>query len=113
MIKVNETEFEVKKLDANGMAKFANIIGKTTLEGRKVLRAANTDANDMLWAILSGISGDSLAELGSLLLGCDKKFASENFDLNWVLEALEEQMKLIDLQAILKRFLSIATQVAN
>lgn len=110
-VQINGTEFEIKPMRAKEIATISNIVGKLSLDGRKLLRAAGTDPSDVLWALLAAVNGDELVKLAAVVVGCDEKFAAENFDLVWVTDALVKQMSNINLGAILRNFSALSTQV--
>ena len=112
-VQINGQDFEIKPMRANEIAAVAQIVGRLSLDGRKLLRQAGTDPGDVIWALLAAVTGDELVKLAAVVVGCDAKFAADNFDLVWVTEALALQMNNINLGAILKNFTLLSTQLAS
>jgi len=110
VVVVNGTEFPIGKASAaqvSGIAKILSRIGSAAGSGAKDL--ADGDYLSVIAAIIGAISEQELVELAALCIGTDKKFATENFDLVWVSEALAVLIEETNLVAVVKNFMRIAS----
>jgi hypothetical protein len=97
---VNGQSMEIVPMRANGVAKFANLIGKTTLDGRKLLRELK---------IADG-SGDFIF---GLLAAFPKEFVEENFALDWLADALVYQYENANIKGAIANFTRLASQITE
>lgn len=101
--------FEITAMRAAQITRFANILGRVTMGGRKVLRDAAGDPGDFIWAVLAAIDEKSLVDLAALLIGSDTEFAKDNFSLNWVVEALMIQIRVSEIGATIRNFSKLSS----
>lgn len=107
VITINETEHNIKKLSAHQVATIANILGKLSVEGRKAVKSLGGGSNEQfIWGVLASVSGEDLIRFAAALIGSDTKFAEENFDIGWVVEAVMVQMELSNINSLLTNFTS-------
>lgn len=114
VIVVGEREFTIGKAKAPQIATIMKILSKISSNSRKeVAKAADDGGNSALWAFLGGIDENMLVEFAATLIGSDKAFAAEHFDLMWVSEAFAIMMEQTDLAGVIRNFTRIASRVTE
>lgn len=110
-VEVNGTQFELKPMKAAQIAALSNIIGRLTLDGRKLLKdiGPGGDATDFIWGLLAAVTEKELVKLAALVIGSDETFAAENFDLVWVTEALATQIEISNIGKIITNFTRLSS----
>lgn len=110
-IVVDEVEYEIIPVRAGGIAAIANIIGRLTLDGRKVLKELKTnESGDFIFAILAALNEDSLLKLGQVLTGFSREFVEEKFALDWLTDALVFQFEHTNLRGVIANFSRLVSQ---
>ena len=107
VIQINGENFQLKKMSPAAIATIANILGRLSVDGRKYLTTnglKNTDS--FVWGILAVVSGDDLIKFASALTGAPIDYVTENFDVGWVIQAVEGQIELSNINALLRNFTS-------
>lgn len=112
VVNVNGTEFVIKTASASQVAGIGRIIAKIGRPARKAI-AESGDQIEVLFAILAALDEETLVEFAALLIGSDKEFARENFDLRWVVEAFGAFIEETDVVGIVQNFTSMFSQVAT
>jgi hypothetical protein len=112
---VNGQSMEIVPMRANGVAKFANLIGKTTLDGRKLLRELKIadGSGDFIFGLLAALTEESLLALGCVLTGFPKEFVEENFALDWLADALVYQYENANIKGAIANFTRLASQITE
>lgn len=105
-ITVNDSQLALKKMSANNVATIANILGRLSVEGRKAVKSMGGGTDQFIWGVLATVSGEDLVKFAAALIGSDLKFAEDNFDIGWVVEAVMAQMELSNINALLTNFTS-------
>lgn len=108
IIKINDNDYEVKKLTPNGIATIANILGRLSVDGRKYLsqNGSKNSTDSFMWGVLAVVTGNDLINFASALIAAPIAFVEENFDLGWIMEAFKIQMELSNINGILTNFTS-------
>lgn len=108
---VNGNSFEVGRATPAQIAGIAKLISSITIDARKNIVRAGLDGSGeaVLWAVLGELDEERLVSLAALVLGSDKEFARENFDLVWVTEALALIIEQSNLSAVIGNFTRIFT----
>jgi hypothetical protein len=104
--------FEISQLNAKKVATISRMVGKMIISGRTTLKElkAVTDTN-LVVGILASLQEEDLIELSAVIVGCDKEFARENFNLVWVSEALAAQSENADIKKIIENFTQLVSQI--
>lgn len=113
IIKLNNTDFEIKKMNPHQIATIANILGKLSVDGKKTLKNLNVPNEQFFWGILAVVTGDDLINFSAAIWGCDKKFAEDNFDVSALLEAVSIQMQLSNINGLISNFTSSSSPIQN
>lgn len=109
---VGGQEFVIDRVSAAQVAGVLRIVSRLSLGARKDLAALEEPGdNDFLWAVLGNVTESDLINLAALSIGCDKKFAEENFDLNWVILAIGALLRNANIGAAVANFTSALAQV--
>ena len=111
-ITIKGTKFEISPLDAKKTIFIANTFGKLLISGKvKLNEFKGLTGGDLPFAILATLDETTLVSLAATLIGSDEKFAEENFELGWVTEALLVQVQVSDLDAVIRNFTALFTQL--
>jgi len=115
-IVVGEQEFDVSKAGPMQIAGIARLIARLNLKGRDVLnkefQAAADDPSSFVWAMLAALDEEDLIDLAALVIGADREFAAEHFDLGWVIEGLAVMIEETDLAGVVANFTRIVSRTA-
>lgn len=113
VVKIGENEFEITPLNAKKTAYIANLFGKLLLAGKMKLKDfSGLRGNDLPFAILAAVDENMLVGLAAVLIGSDEEFARENFELEWVMEALVIQTRVSNLDTVIRNFTVLVSQIA-
>ena len=107
--------FNIDRVSPAQVAGIARMISRMNVSARgEVLKAGlEGDGNAVMWAMLGQISERDLVELSALVIGADKKFAQENFDLVWLSEAFANLVEVSELQVVMANFMRIFTRAVD
>lgn len=112
MVEVNGQRYQVKKLHAKKIARIANLFANSLIKGNKQLRDMKApDSTNILLGVLAALTEDDLVRLAAVLIDSDEQFASDNFDLLWVTDALAKQIAISNLRAVVENFTSLLSQI--
>lgn len=108
---VNGTTFEVGRATPAQVAGIAKLISSVSIDARKNIVKSGLDGNGdaVMWAVLGELDEERLVGLAALVIGSDKEFARENFDLIWVTEALALIIEETNLSRVIGNFTRIFT----
>lgn len=112
VLNVNGNSMPIKRMGASGVAQFANVLGRLTLDGRKILKESKIGdgGGDFIWSVLAAVSEDGLIKLSMALTGFPEDFVKENFALDWVSDALVFQFESSNLKSVVANFTRLASQ---
>ena len=107
--------FNIDRVSPAQVAGIARLISRMNVQARgEVLKAGlEGDGNAVMWAMLGQIGENDLVELSALVIGADKKFAKENFDLVWLSEAFANLVEVSELQVVMANFMRIFTRAVD
>jgi hypothetical protein len=112
-IVVGEKTFVIGKPSAAQVAGVARNFAKMNLASRGTLsKIENPTDMDYIMSFLANIDEATLIELAALSIGSDRKFAEENFDLDWVVRALVALVRNSNLASVIANFTSILVPTA-
>jgi len=108
---VGGQDFVIDRVSAAQVAGVLRIVSRLSLGARKELAALDEPGDgDFLWAVLGNVTENDLISLASLSIGCDRQFAEENFDLNWVIVAVGALLRNANIGAAVANFTSALAQ---
>ena len=112
---IDGKSFNVDRVSPAQVSGIARLISKTNVAARSEIIKAGLegDGNAVLWAMMGQISEADLIELSALVIGSDKKFAAENFDLVWLSEAFANLVEVSQLQVVVANFMRIFSQAVD
>lgn len=112
-VEINGQEFVITPLNAKKTAYIANLFGQLLLKGKlKAKEFKDIDGSALPFAILASVDEKMLITLAAAIIGCDEKFAEENFDLDWIMQALVVQTRVSKLDSVIRNFTALVTQIA-
>lgn len=112
VVKIGDEEFEITPLNAKKTTYIANMFGRLLLAGKMKLKDfSGLKGNDLPFAILAAVDEEMLVGLAATLIGSDVEFARENFELEWVMEALVVQTRVSNLDTVIRNFTLLVTQI--
>lgn len=105
---VGEREFVIGKPTPGQVAGVTRIFARLSIGAKSELKQVEKPSElDYVMAILANVDEDTLITLAALSVGCDKKYATENFDLVWVTQALGILIRKSNLATVITNFTSI------
>jgi hypothetical protein len=108
---VGGQEFVIDRVSAAQVSGVLRIVSRLSLGARKNLTGIeNVGDTDFLWGVLGSITEEDLISLAALSIGCDKKFAEEHFDLNWVIVAVGALLRNANIGSAVANFTSALAQ---
>lgn len=111
VIQINGSDYQLKKMSPVAIASIANILGRLSVDGRKYLTTSGLKNSDsFVWGVLAVVTGEDLIKFASALTGAPVEYVTENFDVSWVIAAVEGQMELSNINSLLKNFTSGSSQ---
>lgn len=108
---VGEKSFNIDRVSPAQVAGIAGLISRMNVQARTAVMKAGLegDGNAILWSMLGQIGEKDLIQLAALVIGSDKKFAEENFDMVWISEAFANLVEVSHLQVVVANFMRIFT----
>lgn len=104
-ITIGDAKYLLKKMQPQQIATVANILGRLSVDGRKYLTTSGIkNADNFMWGILAVVTGDDLVKFASAIIGAPTDYVTENFDVAWVIAAIQKQMELSNINALLANF---------
>ncbi|NJK77893.1 MAG: hypothetical protein HC944_02830 [Nanoarchaeota archaeon] len=110
---VDGKEYVIGKPTPRHIAAITQFIGDVQLRAKKKIKKEDLNPGDFFPALLSVLSADDLIALAALVIGCDKKFAEDNFDFEWVAPAIAITIEKANIGAIFENFTRIASLVTR
>lgn len=108
---VGGKEYFIGSASASQIAGIAKILSKIGIEAKRSLTGIeDSDYLTIVASLIGAITEEQLVSLAALCIGCDRKFAEDNFNLVWVTESLAVLMEETDLSAVIKNFTRIASR---
>lgn len=112
-IAIGGEQITISPLNAKKTAFIMNLLGRLLITGKiRLKEIKGSSANDLPLAILAAVDEENLVQLASVVIDKDATFVTENFSLSWVLEALLIQVRVGELDKIIRNFTSLVTQIA-
>lgn len=115
VVNVGDKQFVINRVTPAQVSGIAKLISRMNVSARKEVMQAGLegDGGAVLWAMLGQLNEKDLVELAALVIGSDKKFAEENFDLVWVSEAFAALMEVSQLKVVVANFMRMFTQAVD
>lgn len=105
VLQIGGKEFNISKISPKQLVGIAKFFASMTTQGKKKLKDMKLDdTTSILWGVLDVITEDELINFASLLIGCDKEFARENFDLEWMSEAFAILAEKTNVAKVIENF---------
>ena len=107
--------FTVDRVTPGQVSGIARLISRMNVQARTDVMKAGLegDGNAVMWAMLGHITDKDLVELAAMVIGSDKKFAEENFDLVWLSEAFANLVEVSQLQVVISNFMRIFSRALD
>lgn len=108
VVVVGDREIKIGKPTPKQAAGVARAFARLNLKARGELASLkNPNEFDYIMAFVAHLDEETLIDLAALAIGTDKKFATENFDLVWVTQALIVLIRKADLAKVIANFTSM------
>lgn len=110
-VMVGEQEIVIGKPTPAQVAGIVKIVAELNIGARQTLAAIEKPSEmDYVMALLANLDEKSLINLAALSIGSDKKFATENFDIGWVIPALTILIRKSNIVSVITNFTSMLSQ---
>lgn len=114
-IEGTDHEFNVGRPNAAQVAAIMRILSTVLRKVSSEIRNSGSEGDNL--AIVAGLLGslteDQLVDLASVLIGSDKQFAADNFDLVWVTEALACVIEESNLAQVIQNFTRMFARIQS
>jgi hypothetical protein len=111
VVVVGGVEHKIKAASAAQIAGIAKILSQVGIESKRAMSGVDDgDYLTIIAALIGAITEEQLISLAALCIGVDRQYASDNFDMLWVTEALAVLMEETDLAGVIKNFTRIASR---
>ena len=114
-IEGTDHEFNVGRPNAAQVAAIMRILSTVLRKVSSEIRNSGSEGDNL--AIVAGLLGslteDQLIDLASVLIGSDKQFAADNFDLVWVTEALACVIEESNLAQVIQNFTRMFARIQS
>lgn len=114
-IEGKDHEFNVGRPNAAQVAAIMRILSTVLRKVSSEIRNSGSEGDNL--AIVAGLLGslteDQLIDLASVLIGSDKQFAADNFDLVWVTEALACVIEESNLAQVIQNFTRMFARIQS
>jgi hypothetical protein len=111
---VGGQEFDLSRPSPKAITGIARMLAKMQLRTKNDLANIKSATNlDLVMAFIANLSDDDLVNVGALCIGADKKFVEQNFDLDWLSEALAITVRNSNIVKVIRNFTSMFSQAAG
>jgi hypothetical protein len=107
-VEVGGQTFDLSHPSAKQITGIARMLAKMQLRTRNDLSNIKSPSNlDLVMAFIANLTDDDLVTVGATCLGTDKKFVEENFDLDWLSEAIAITVRNSNIVKVIRNFTSM------
>lgn len=112
---VGGKSFNIDRITPAQVSGIARLLSRMNVQARTDVMKAGLegDGNAVMWAMLGHITDKDLIELAAMVIGSDKKFAEEHFDLVWLSEGFANLVEVSQLQVVIANFMRIFSRAVD